>query len=221
MLLAKERQTVVDYLRKLSSSNLTYGTSGNISVFDRTSELLAISPSSMDYALVNAEDVVVCDLKGNVVDGLRHPSSELALHSIFYRNRSDINAIVHCHSMYSTVFATLEEPILAMTYSIGAAGQSYIPCAPYATFGTEELAEVTYKHCLGKAVLMSHHGLLTCGADLKEAYSIAYNIEFVAELQYRARCIGNPQPLSSKQMDDYFAKLKSFMEELGNKHSGY
>ena len=106
------------------------------------------------------------DLEGNVVEGDKKPSSEWGLHTVFYVNKPDAGAVVHTHSAYCTTFACLNMPIKALHYVIGGAGTAEVPCAPYCTFGTRELAEAAIKACgKGKAVLLANHGLLTCGPE--------------------------------------------------------
>jgi len=210
MLLQKEREQVVEYGKKMSSSGLSKGTSGNISVFNSDEKLMAISPSGVGYFETTPEDVVVMDLEGNIVDGDKKPSSEHGLHSIFYRTRPGINAVVHTHSTYCTTLACLNEPIKAVHYVIGVAGTATVPCAPYATYGTPGLAENAEKVCgEGKAVLLANHGLLTIGPSLAKAFSIAGNMEFIAEMQYRTRAIGTPVILDDDEMNRVMEKFKT------------
>ncbi|HAZ06309.1 MAG TPA: fuculose phosphate aldolase, partial [Acetobacterium sp.] len=101
MLLQKEREDVVKYCRKMITAGLTKGTGGNISILSRERGLMAVSPSGIDYFETAADDVVVMDLNGEIIDGKRKPSSEYELHRIFYVRRDDIAAGVHTHSVYS------------------------------------------------------------------------------------------------------------------------
>ena len=100
-------ELVVEYGRKMSTDRLSTGTSGNISVCNAEKGLMAISPSGMDYFSTTPEDVVITDLEANIVDGVRKPSSEWALHTAFYRHKPHARAVVHTHSMYCTTFAVL------------------------------------------------------------------------------------------------------------------
>ncbi len=210
MLMRRERELVVDYCRKMVHSGLTKGTSGNISIFNKDEGLLAISPTGMDYFLINPIDVVVMDLSGNIVEGDCLPSTEYELHAIFYRNRPELGAVIHCHSIYCTTYSCLEQPLLAVYYGIGICGKERVECAPYETYGTKQLAEVTYNTCLdNNAVLMGHHGLLTCGKDVEEAFTIAENVEFAAEIQYRAQVFGDLKVIDSKRMAGFFERVKS------------
>lgn len=211
MLLQKERELVVQYGKKMSADRLSPGTSGNISVYNAEKGLMAISPSGIGYFETTPEDVVVTDLNANIIDGEKKPSSEWALHTVFYKNKPGIGAVVHAHSIYCTTFAALNQPIQAVHYVIGDAGVATVPCAPYHTFGTEELAEEAIKVC-GKsnAVLLGNHGVIVCGSDIKNAYSLACNMEYIAEVQYRAMCIGKPIILNDAEMEHVMERFQTY-----------
>jgi len=211
MLLKRERELVVDYCRKMVNFGLTKGNSGNISIYNKEEGLMAISPTGLDYFVINPIDIVVMDLDGNKIEGDWAPSSEYEVHALFYRNRSDIGAILHCHSPFCTTLSALSQPILPVHYSLGTCGQDKVDCAPYATYGTTELAEITLQTCgENKAVLLANHGLIACGEDIEEAFTIAENMEFTAEIQYRCLAIGEVQVISDENMKKYFAKAKAF-----------
>lgn len=221
MLMQEERELVVEYGKKMSAARLSTGTSGNISIYNAEKGLVAISPSGMDYFSTTPEDVVIMDLSANVVDGKRKPSSEWALHTAFYKRKPHARAIVHTHSMFCTTMAVLGEPIQAVHYVIGDAGAPEVPCAPYQLFGTEALADAAMEVC-GKsnAVLLGNHGLVCCGGDIRSAYSLACNLEYVAELQYRAMSIGKPNVLTEEQMAEVMVKFQSYGQP-DSKKSGY
>lgn len=132
---------------------------GNISVFNRKEGLYAMSPSSMDYHEITAEDVVVIDLEGHVVEGTRRPSIEHVMHRSYYKGRTDINAVVHtqfsvCHSCFLP-----GKPLPAVHFMLSLCGAYELPCAKFAPPGTEELAEITYQAMQGyRAVLLQNHG---------------------------------------------------------------
>lgn len=221
MLMQEERELVVEYGKKMSADRLSTGTSGNISIYNAEKGLMAISPSGMDYFSTKPEDVVITDLDANIVDGSRKPSSEWALHTTFYKHKPHARAVVHTHSMYCTTFAVLGQPIRAVHYVIGDAGVDTIPCAPYRLFGTVELAEAAMEVCgESDAVLLGNHGLVVCGKDTKSAYSLACNMEYIAELQYRAMCIGTPNVLTDEQMAQVMEKFKSYGQPNSGK-KGY
>ena len=221
MLLEKERELVAEYGRKMSAAGLSTGTSGNLSICDRERGLMAISPSGMDYFSIAPEDVVVTDLDARIVEGARKPSSEWALHTAFYRRKPEMRGVIHTHSMYCTTFAVLGLPIRAVHYAMADAGAPEIPCAPYRLFGTAELAQAAVETCgAGRAVLLSNHGLVACGTDLKRAYDLACNLEYTAELQYRAMCVGTPRVLSAEEMEQAAARFRSYGQKPG-RSGGY
>ena len=209
MLLQNEREDVVKYCRKMITAGLTKGTGGNISSLNRELGLMAVSPSGIDYFETTAADVVVMDLAGNVVDGRRKPSSEYELHRIFYVRRQDIDAVVHTHSVYATVLATLRQPLPAASYLVAYSGLD-VRCAEYASFGTTELAERTFDAMNERfAVLMANHGLLTGSKDILNAFNIAEQIEYCAEVYVKARAIGDPVILDQKEMEKMIVKFSS------------
>ena len=211
MLLKEERNLLVDYGKKLITAGLTKGTGGNISVFNKREGLMAISPSGMDYFETKPEDIVLMNLEGKIVDGLRKPSSEWRMHLIFYQNREDVKAVVHTHSMFATTIATLHWDVPPASYLIAYAGKK-VPCAPYATFGTQEIADAAY-NTMGKeynAVLLANHGLIAVGPDMPSAFGIAEIIEMVCEIYYRAKCVGEPTILSDDEMDLMLEKFKTY-----------
>lgn len=214
MLLQKEREDVVEYCKKLITADLTKGTGGNISIFNREKGLMAVSPSGIDYFETEPEDIVVMDLEGNVVDGKRKPSSEHGLHSIFYVERDDIDAVVHTHSIYSTVLATLGEGLPASSYLVAFSGLD-VRCAPYESFGTPELARVVFDAMVDRnAAFMANHGLITGGKDILNAFNIAEQIEHCAEIYVKARAIGKPVILDEEEMKRMIVK---FNDSYGQK----
>ena len=211
MLMRAEREALVDYGKKLSLAGLCPGTSGNLSVYDPDSGLMAITPSGLNYFETCPEDIVITDLSGNIADGGRRPSSELNLHAAFYRAKPEARSVVHTHSVFCTTLGILGEPIRAVHFMIGAANSREIPLAPYVTFGTEELAEVAVRLCGGsKAVMLANHGLVTCGGSLADAFELAVTLEYVAQLQYRARCAGSPNVLDDEQIDAAIERFRSY-----------
>lgn len=221
MLMQEERELVVEYGKKMSAAGLSTGTSGNISIYNAEKGLMAISPSGIDYFSTLPEDVVITDLEAKIIDGTRKPSSEWALHTLFYKNKPDARAVVHTHSMYCTTFAVLGQPVQAVHYVIGDANTATVPCTPYYTFGTVELAEAAVKTAgESNAVLLGNHGLVTCGKDIASAFSLARNMEYIAELQYRAMCIGKPNILSGEAMAEVMERFKSYGQP-DSKKTGY
>lgn len=210
MIMLEERKLIVEYGKKLVTSNLTKGTGGNLSIYNREKNLMAISPSGIDYFKIDVEDIVVLDLKGNIVDGHREHSSEYHMHRIFYENRDDIDAIIHTHTMYATTLACLNWSLPPVHYMLALAGPD-VRCANYATYGTKELAENAFEAMKDRyAVLLANHGLLVGSKDLANAFNITEEIEYVAELYYRTKAIGEPVILSEKEMTLMIEKFKTY-----------
>ncbi|HZK00308.1 MAG TPA: L-fuculose-phosphate aldolase [Tissierellaceae bacterium] len=212
MLLLKERELLVDYGKKLLTSGLTTGSGGNISIFNREENLVAITASGLDYFEARVQDVVIVDLEGNIVEAKedRKASSEIGMHLIFYKNRQDANAIVHTHSKFATAIACMGWNLEPVHYMIGLAGYD-VKCAKYATYGSKDLAENALE-AIGdrNAVLLANHGLITLGADLGSAFSTAEHLEFVSEIYYLTKTLGEPNILSQDQMDQVMKKFNTY-----------
>ena len=200
MRLDQERRSIVEYGKRLITSQLTTGTGGNLSIYNRAEGLVAIKPNGVPYLEMNEDDIVVVDLDGQVVEGKHKPSSEVNIHIGLYKLRADIQAVVHTHQVYATTIACLNWELPAVHYVIGLAGDK-VPLAPYATYGSKELSENVI-NSIGdyNACLMANHGLVTVGRDIASAFAIAEQIEFVSRLYYQAKCIGDPVILSDEQM---------------------
>lgn len=211
MLLAQERQAVVDGGNTMVRAGLTAGTGGNLSQICRRRGLIAISPSGLDYAAMRPEDVVLVDLEGLTVEGTYKPSSELGFHLALYHQRPAVGAVVHTHSVYATTLACLGWELPAVHYLVGFAGRK-VPVAPYATFGTNALA-VSVAATIGSqfnAVLLANHGLVAVGRDMPAALNTAEEVEFVARIYYQTKCVGPPVLLSDGEMDVVIEKFKTY-----------
>ena len=211
MLLESERIEVVKYARLMLTSGLVVGTGGNISIFNRNENLLAITPGSKDYMDMEPEDIIVVDLDEKIIDGNGKPSSELKLHTIYYVNREDINAVVHTHSFHASALSCLNKGLPAIHYMIASAGGA-LKCVPYATFGTSELADNALKGMINrKAVLLGNHGLVSGARTIDQAYSIASHMEFIAGLYMT--CLSTSQDIQILSNDE--------IENLNRQFVGY
>lgn len=211
MLMQKERELIVEYGKKLLTAGLTKGTGGNISIANREEGLMAISPSGLDYFETLPEDVVVMRISdGAIVEGTRKPSSEHGLHRIFYTDRDDINAVVHTHSTFATTLATLGWDLPASNYMIALAGPN-VRCAPYASFGTPELAKNAFDYMVDRyAVLLSNHGLVAGAKDIANAFNTANILEECCETYWRAQVVGRPQILTPEEMDNMAVRFQTY-----------
>jgi L-fuculose-phosphate aldolase len=207
--LAAIRRDLVAVAGDLLRRGLLSQTSGNLSV--RTdSGSLCITPSSLEYDRMTSEDIVVCDRAGAVLEGHRVPSSETPLHCAVYDARPDVSAIVHTHSPYATTLAVLGYPIPSVHYMIASLGVTRIEIAPYATYGTPELAASVRDTFAApaRATLIANHGVVAAGTTLKQAADAAETVEILAGLYYRAISAGVPNVLSETQMAEVMAKYR-------------
>lgn len=210
MILEKEREQVIEYSLKLLSEGLTNGTAGNVSIFNREEGLVAISPTGVNYSELTPEMISIVDLDGKLIEGLK-PSSELEMHMILYRNREDVNAVIHTHPVYTTVLACLRQDLPAIDYMIAVTGATKVKCAEYASYGTKELAENAYK-AMGSslAVILANHGLTTAGKDVANAFNITVQVEYISNLYIKARNIGEPIILPDNEMNSMLERFKTY-----------
>lgn len=186
------RQQVVDACRHLSERNLVVGTAGNVSV--RVGDHVVISPSGVDYERMRAGDVGVHDLTGAVVEAELLPSSELPLHLSIY-SAFDHTAIVHTHSVSSTALSVVVEEVPLSHYYAALFGGA-VRVAPYATFGTAELAgQVTAALQDRTAALMANHGAVLIGHQLLKVLDQVAYLEYLCEVQLKVASTGLPAKL--------------------------
>jgi L-fuculose-phosphate aldolase len=211
MNLKSQREQIVRYGQKLSSTGLVSGTGGNLSIFDRNKNIVAVSPSAVDYNTMTPGDVVLVNPDGTVLEGDRQPTSELNFHLALYHHRKDTGAVVHTHSPYATAFACLGMEIPAVHYLIGFSRGRSVPVAPYATFGTQALADAIIR-TIGEqtAVLLAHHGLVTVGPDIEGAFAVAEAVEYVAKILHLTLSVGQPVILNESQMTEVMEKFKTY-----------
>lgn len=211
MLLQNERSEIVRFGKKLLTAGLTSGTGGNLSIVSRDQGLVAISPSGVPYETMVPSDVPVVAMDAAPVeDNGRKPSSELGFHLALYSQRPDIRAVVHTHSVYATTMACLNWEIPAVHYLVAFSGHK-VPLAPYATFGTPQLAR-NVAESIGdcNAVLLANHGLVAVGANLDAAFTVAEEIELVARIYYQAKSIGEPVILPRGEMTRVIEKFATY-----------
>lgn len=203
------RTDLVAFGTDLQRRGLLSQTSGNLSVRSGPGKV-CITPTSIEYDRISPDDIVVCDRSGAVLAGHRAPSSEVPLHCAVYDARPDVSAIVHTHSPYATTLAVLGYPIPAVHYMVAALGVTQVEVAPYATYGSPELAASVRDTFVApaRAVLIANHGVVAAGATLKQAADAAETVELLARLYYRAISVGVPNVLNDRQMAEVMAKYQ-------------
>ena len=206
------RATLFNTVLKLYQKDLIQLNSGNVSVRASTDHI-AITPTGVQYDEMTAEDLVIIDLNGVVVDGRHKPSSETPMHTTIYKVMPTVKAIVHSHSQYALAFAAVGRHI-PIICTEGLALRGPVPVAEYACPGREAQGLAAVKAMKGPpsvtGTLLKNHGVLATGANLAQAYSAAYRIEMAAKIYFLALQIGNPDILTDEQVkeirDVYFSK---------------
>jgi L-fuculose-phosphate aldolase len=209
---AELRTMLVSACRELTRRGLTHGTSGNISVRYGARRFF-VSPSGMDYETLQADDVPLMDLDGRWFGRCR-PSSEWRFHRDILESRPDVGAIVHTHSPRATALACTGRGIPAFHYMVAVAGGRDIRCAPYCTFGTQELSNAALNALKDrKACLLANHGVIATGADLAGAVALAGEIENLA-LQYAAAlALGEVRILDDAEMSRVIEKFRTYGQQ--------
>ena len=204
-----EVEQVIKYAKMLNFKNLSALRSGNISV--RYKNGFLITPSGVKYSQLETEDVVFVSLDGNFDSLKQRPSSEWRIHKDIYVNKKEANAVVHAHSTHATAVSAHGKSIPAFHYMVALAGGDDIKCAEYATFGTDELS-INILRALEKrkACLMSNHGQVAFGTNLKQAFELAEEVENICHQYIIALKIGNPKILSSTEMNKILDKIKHY-----------
>lgn len=191
----------------MREDRLVVGTSGNISV--RRGDLIAVSPSGLDYDELTPDLVGVHRLDGTPVDAPLEPTSEMPLHLALYE-RTEAGAVVHTHSTAATVLSTLVEEVPPVHYLIAMFGGP-VRVAPYATYGTPELAENMIEALRDRtACLLGNHGAVTYAGTLEKAHSHAVYLEWICDVYQKAAVTGEPRLLPPEEIERVRRKLASY-----------
>jgi L-fuculose-phosphate aldolase len=203
------RRRIVETMTAMEARGLNRGTTGNVSA--RFADGMLITPSGVVPEKLTPDSIVPMDASGTVRAGGLNPSSEWKMHARIYELREDAHAIVHCHARYATILACAGKSIPPLHYMVGVSGKSEVPLAPYATFGTTELAEnVSHALAGGNACLMANHGLIALAPNLTRALLIAQEIEEQAAVYWGTLAIGGPTLLSADRMDEIFRRFETY-----------
>ena len=207
LVLEAERTALVDYARRMVRDRLVVGTSGNLSL--RCGDLIAVTPSGVDYDTMLARDVPVVTMDGTVVDGSLKPTTELPFH-LACHNRHGATAVVHTHSTAATALSLLCDELPLVHYQVAMFGGS-VRVAPYATFGTEDLvANVNLAMRDRTGCILKHHGTLCIGDGLGKAYDRARQLEWLSDVWLRARAAGQPSLLDAEEIANVVQRFGSY-----------
>src|SRR3954453_979465 len=204
----EKRQSIIDACRSMNALGINQGTSGNISL--RHDAGLLITPTSVPYETMQPEQIVFMGLDG-AFDPAQRPSSEWRFHLDILRARPDANAVVHAHPPYSTILAIMGLEIPPVHYMIACAGGDSIRCAPYATFGTQELSQHALRALEDRlACLLAHHGMIAIGPSLSKAMWLAVEVETLARHYHGCLQIGTPPLLSEAEIDNVRVRMAGY-----------
>lgn len=205
----KLRTQIVEACRQMNANGLNQGTSGNISA--RWGDGILVTPTGVPYEEMTPDDIVAMKLDGSWEHNDHRPSSEWRFHLDIHRSKPEVNAIVHCHPMYSTILAIRNVGIPALHYMIAAAGGPSIRCAPYATYGTPELSEHAIAALQDRtACLLANHGMIATGSALGKAMWLAVEVETLAKQYVYALMLGGPVCLPDEEIDRVIEKFKDY-----------
>lgn len=205
------RAELIATARRMNALGINQGKSGNLS--HRIPEGFLVTPTGMDYDALKPADIVAMSFDGSH-QGSRLPSSEWRFHRDIMAARPEVNAVLHAHSVFATTLACLGREIPAFHYMVAVAGGDTVRCAPYATFGTEELS----RHAVTaledrKACLLANHGMIAVGASLQDVLRLAVEVETLAAIYWRALQIGKPNLLDRAEMTRVIEKFKTYGQQ--------
>ena len=203
------RARMVEVMQAMEARGLNRGTSGNVSA--RLGDGMLVTPSGVPPERLSAESMVFVGADDSVAAGQLKPSSEWRMHMQILRRRPDVGGVVHCHSRHATILACAGKPIPAMHYMVGVSGGATVPVAPYATFGSEALADAVIAALDGRyATLMANHGQIAVAPSLSRALMIAEEIEEQAAVYWGCLAIGGANLLSDDQMAEIMTQFRSY-----------
>jgi L-fuculose-phosphate aldolase len=204
----EKRQSIIDACLRMSALGINQGTSGNISL--RHGDGMLITPTSTPYEAMKPEQIVYMHLDGNH-DPAQRPSSEWRFHRDILKARPVVEAIVHAHPPYSTMLAIMGMEIPPVHYMVAVAGGDTIRCAPYATFGTQELSEHAVRALEGRlACLLEHHGMIAVGPSLPKAMWLAVEVETLARQYHGCLQIGTPPLLPKEEIEKVRVRMAGY-----------
>jgi L-fuculose-phosphate aldolase len=202
----KLRQGIIATCIEMNRSGLNQGTSGNVS--HRIPRGMLITPTSLPYGQMKKADIVAMDFDGTYY-GNRLPSSEWRFHRDILKHRTDINIVLHTHSIFCTTLATHELGIPSFHYMVAVAGGIDIRCSDYACFGTQALSDTALEALEGRtACLLGHHGLIVIADTFEKALWRAHEVETLAKMYVHALAIGEPPRLSEVQMAQVIEQMR-------------
>ena len=208
-------EQVLATARAMNASGINRGTAANVSARSPDDGGFLITPTGMDYATMEAADIVPMRLDGSWArECARKPSSEWRFHRDIYAARPAFGAVIHTHSPFATTLACMGRDIPPFHYMIARFGGKDVRCAAYATFGTQELSDAALRALEGRsACLLAHHGMIVCGKDLQQALALAIEFETLCEQYWRVLQLGEPKLLDDAEMARVLEKFAGYGQQ--------
>jgi L-fuculose-phosphate aldolase len=206
------RESLLKTAQKLIELGLNKGTAGNVSVRlnDNGEDGFLVTPSGMAVEDMTPDSMVKMQFDGSFEQD-KKPSSEWRFHRDILQSRTDVNAIVHTHSMFATTMACLHKDIPPFHYMIAVVGGDSIRCAPYALFGSQVLSDNALSALQDrKACLLANHGMIALGRDLEDVLAMTVEVENLCEQYWRTLQLGEPHILSEAEMREVFQQFKGY-----------
>ena len=202
------REKVLEITLRAYGEGLFAGTSGNLSMCDEAKRFVAITPSGIRYETMKADDIMVIDMDGAIVEGPHKPSSEWRMHTIILKRRSDLRAVVHTHSPYATSFAVTGTPVPPILIEMVGFLGGDIPVAGFELPGSIELGESALRSLEHRhACLLSSHGVIAVGQDIDQAFIRAEYVEDAAKIYSLSLQAGKPRLVPEEAIRAMSAKL--------------
>ena len=207
---AELRQQIADFSQLTYQKGYLASTDGNLSARMPDGNVIC-TPTIINKGFVGPADPVIVDLEGRHVRGERKASSEIEMHTLIYKLRPDINAVVHCHPPCATAYAAAGIPLNKALISEVVLALGCIPLAEYGTPGTPELTDRLEPYVANyDALLMANHGVVTYGADMMEAYNRMDTVEHFAKISINTRILGKEQLLSSEDVEKLWVQRQKY-----------
>ena len=211
------RKRIIETCLEMNASGLNRGTSGNVSV--RYNDGFLITPSGLPYDEIYPIDIVFMNFAGEATSR-RKPSSEWRFHRDILAARPEMNVVLHTHSTFATTLACLHREVPPFHYMIAVTGAKKLRCAPYATFGSQELSENAVAALHGsRACMLANHGMIVLADDLKATLRLGLEVEGLCEQYWRALQVGDPHILSDEEMDRVLEKFKTYGVKANKNHT--
>jgi L-ribulose-5-phosphate 4-epimerase len=204
------KKEVFDCVMHLVREEYIQGNGGNVSKRVGNGDVFVVTPSQLDYEIMTVDDICVVDFDLKpVTDNGRRPSMETAMHLAIYKNRADVNAVVHTHQVFASIFALLNEPIPALFDEVANSIGNVVEVVPYGLSGSPQLMENVTGKLVNRAncYILQNHGAISVGTSLAKATRNAEHLEKCAKVYYYALSTGKPVTTLPADVQGLLAQL--------------